>query len=83
MIVYNNQQQLTGHCSFQEYSVLLQSPPRNNGNQGQHAIIVIKLLFIVVIDRNVNNAIDNQTVSMNQTIQQCEENVQNIYFQLY
>ena len=39
MIVYNNQQ-LTGHCSFQEYSVLLQSPPRNNGNQGQHAIIV-------------------------------------------
>ena len=38
MIVYNNQQQLTGHCSFQEYSVLLQSPPRNNGNQGQHAI---------------------------------------------
>ena len=42
MIVYNNQQQLTGHCSFQEYSVLLQSPPRNNGNQGQHAIIVNK-----------------------------------------
>ena len=41
MIVYNNQQQLTGHCSFQEYSVLLQSPPRNNGNQGQHAIISI------------------------------------------
>ena len=41
MIVYNNQQQLTGHCSFQEYSVLLQSPPRNNGNQGQHAIIEI------------------------------------------
>ena len=40
MIVYNNQQQLTGHCSFQEYSVLLQSPPRNNGNQGQHAIIM-------------------------------------------
>ena len=40
MIVYNNQQQLTGHCSFQEYSVLLQSPPRNNGNQGQHAIII-------------------------------------------
>ena len=39
MIVYNNQQQLTGHCSFQEYSVLLQSPPRNNGYQGQHAII--------------------------------------------
>ena len=41
MIVYNNQQQLTGHCSFQEDSVhvLLQSPPRNNGNQGQHAII--------------------------------------------
>ena len=42
MIVYNNQQQLTGHCSFQEYSVLLQSPPRNNGNQGQHAIIQCK-----------------------------------------
>ena len=39
MIVYNIQQQLTGHCSFQEYSVLLQSPLRNNGNQGQHAII--------------------------------------------
>ena len=39
MIVYNNQQQLTGHCSFQEYSVLLQSLPRNNGNQGQHSII--------------------------------------------
>ena len=32
LIVYNNQQQLTGHCSF---------PPRNNGNQGQHAIIVL------------------------------------------
>ena len=39
MIVYNNQQQLTRLCSFQEESVLLQSPPRNNGNQGQHAII--------------------------------------------
>ena len=39
MIVYNNQQQLTRLCSFQEYSVLLQSPPHNNGNQGQHAII--------------------------------------------
>ena len=38
MFVYNNQQQLTRLCSFQEYSVLLQSPPRNNGNQGQHAI---------------------------------------------
>ena len=43
MIVYNNQQQLTGHCSFQEYSVLLQSPPRNNGNQGQHAIMNIQV----------------------------------------
>ena len=40
MIVYNNQQQLTRLCSFQEYFVLLQSPPRNNGNQGQHAMIV-------------------------------------------
>ena len=50
MIVYNNQQQLTGHCSFQEYSVLLQSPPRNNGNQGQHAIIGIK--GHVALDRN-------------------------------
>ena len=40
MIVYNNQQQLTRLCSFQEYFVLLQSPPRNNGNQGQHAIMV-------------------------------------------
>ena len=39
MIGYNNQQQLTRLCSFQEYFVLLQSPPRNNGNQGQHAII--------------------------------------------
>ena len=39
MIVYNNQQQLTGHCSFQEDFVRLQSPLRNNGNQGQHAII--------------------------------------------
>ena len=46
MIVYNNQQQLTGHCSFQEYSVLLQSPQRNNGNQGQHAIILYKNLPI-------------------------------------
>ena len=44
MIVYNNQQQLTGHCSFQEYSVLLQSPPRNNGNQGQHAIILFTMI---------------------------------------
>ena len=41
MIVYNNQQQLTGHCSFQKYSVLLPSHPRNNGNQGEHAIISI------------------------------------------
>ena len=41
MIVNNNQQQLTGHCSFQEYSVLLQSPLHNNGNQVQHAIITI------------------------------------------
>ena len=35
-------------------------------------LFVIKLLFIVVIDQNVNNVIDNQTVSMNQTIQQFE-----------
>ena len=41
MIVYNNQQQLTGLCSFQKNFVLLQSPPRNNGNQGQHAIIAV------------------------------------------
>ena len=46
MIVYNNQQQLTGHCSFQEYSVLLQSPPCNNGNQGQHAIIAYNDLHL-------------------------------------
>ena len=39
MIVYNNQQQLTRLCSFQEYFVLLQSPLWNNGNQGQQAII--------------------------------------------
>ena len=39
MIVYNNQRQLTRLCSFQEDFVLLQSPLRNNGNQGQHAII--------------------------------------------
>ena len=31
MIVYNNQQQLTRLCSFQDF-VLLQSPLRNNGN---------------------------------------------------
>ena len=30
MIVYNNQQQLTRLCSFQEDSVLSQIPPRNN-----------------------------------------------------
>ena len=42
MIVHNNQQQLTRLCSFQEYFVLLRSPPRNNGNQGQHAIIHIR-----------------------------------------
>ena len=39
MIVYNNQQQLTRLCSFQEDFVLLQGPLRNNGNQGQQAII--------------------------------------------
>ena len=37
MIVNNNQQQLTRLCSFQEYFVVLQSPLRNNGNQGQQA----------------------------------------------
>ena len=41
MIVYNYQQQLTRLCSFQEDFVLLQSPLRNNGNQGQQAIIWI------------------------------------------
>ena len=56
MIVYNNQQQLTGHCSFQEYSVLLQSPPRNNGNQGQHAIIFYNSIdtFIVIVEDFTN-----------------------------
>ena len=39
MIVYNNQQQLTRLCSFQEDFVVLQSPLQNNGNQGQQAII--------------------------------------------
>ena len=41
MIVYNNQQQLTTCrlCSFQEDFVVLQSLLRNNGNQGQQAII--------------------------------------------
>ena len=43
MLVYNNQQQLTRLCSFQEDFVLLQSHPRNNGNQRQHAIIKVKL----------------------------------------
>ena len=42
MIVHNNQQQSTRLCSFQEDFVLLQSPLRNNGNQGQHAIIIFK-----------------------------------------
>ena len=42
MIVYNNQQQLTMLCSVQEDFVLLQSPLRNNGNQGQQAIILFK-----------------------------------------
>ena len=41
MIVYNNQQ-LTRLCSFQEDFVVLQSPLRNNGNQGQQAIIPLK-----------------------------------------
>ena len=39
MIVYNNQQLLTRLCSFQEDFVVLLSPPRNNGNQGQWALI--------------------------------------------
>ena len=42
MIVYNNQQQFTRLCSFQEDFVLLQSPLRNNGNQGQQAIMSIQ-----------------------------------------
>ena len=42
MIGYNNQQQLTRLCSFQEDFVLLQSPLRNNDNQGQQAIILNK-----------------------------------------
>ena len=41
--LYNNQQQLTRLCSFQEYFVLLQSPPRNNGNQRQHAVILVRV----------------------------------------
>ena len=43
MIVYNNQQQLTRLCSFQ---VVLQSPLRNNGIQGQQAIINYKASVI-------------------------------------
>ena len=39
MIVYNNQQQLTKLCCFQEDFVVLQSPLRNSGNQGQQTII--------------------------------------------
>ena len=39
MVVYNNQQKLTRLCSFQEDFVLLQSPLRNNGNQGQQTIM--------------------------------------------
>ena len=39
MIVYNNQQQLTRLCRFQEDFVVLQSPLRNNGNQGQQAMM--------------------------------------------
>ena len=45
MIVYNNQQQLTRLCSFQENFVLLQSPLRNNGNQGQHAIMIYRIFI--------------------------------------
>ena len=45
MIVYNNQQQLTKLCSFQEDFVLLQSPLRNNGNQGHQAIIRLNVAF--------------------------------------
>ena len=40
MIVYNNQQQSTRLCSFQEDFVVLQSPLRNYGNQGQLAIVL-------------------------------------------
>ena len=43
MIVYNNQQQITRLCSFQ---VVLQSPLRNNGFQGQQAIINYKASVI-------------------------------------
>ena len=49
MIVYNNQQQLTGLCSFQEDLVLLQSPLRNNGNQGQQAIMIKFRLEVLAI----------------------------------
>ena len=46
MIVYKNQQQLTRLCRFQEDFVVLQSPLRNNGNQGQQAIITFKVLLM-------------------------------------
>ena len=39
MIVYNNQQQLTRLCSFQEDFVVLQSPQHDKDYQGQQARI--------------------------------------------
>ena len=57
MIVYNNQQQLTRLCSFQEDFALLQSPLLNNGNQGQQDIIYtfFRKITLCVLIRGKND----------------------------